>query len=241
MIRPTRWSMRAAVPVAACMALAATDHCSAQVVQLPTFSSFSVGTTVSVPDRGSAYLGGVSRSADGRSTFGVPGLPMRPFRNSAIGSTRSASHASVNVWIHDFEAMDRYLLGQPSSGGDGVAVSGDRAGFRSTMPATRPEVERRQWASRPALPAESPAAESPIGSVAEERRRRAAQQSARAAEALRFFERGEAAESDGKAAVAKIYYQMAARRADGELRERLAARIEAITARERGEGLAASP
>jgi len=47
-------------------------------------------------------------------------------------------------------------------------------------------------------------------------------------EAAKFFERGQRAEAAGKSGVAKIYYQMAARRATGDLREQVAAKLEAI-------------
>lgn len=84
-------------------------------VQLPTFSFFSVGTTVSVPDRGSAYLGGIKRAATGRNEFGVPMLPFRPFKNTGIGREVSASSVHVTATIHDFEAMDEFLLSQPTA------------------------------------------------------------------------------------------------------------------------------
>ena len=60
-------------------------------MQLPTVSAFTVNTTVSVPDRGSALLGGISRASSGRNEFGVPLAPFRPFRNSAIGHEVGAS------------------------------------------------------------------------------------------------------------------------------------------------------
>ena len=86
-----------------------------QVVQQPNFGVFSIGSTVLVPDRGGAYLGGITRGADGSVERGVPilgNIPFagRPFRNRAIGSTRSTSSVSVHVTIIDFEAMDRALL-----------------------------------------------------------------------------------------------------------------------------------
>jgi len=190
-------------------------------VQLPTFSQFSIGTTVSVPDWGGAYLGGIKRSADSRSTFGVPLLPIRPFRNTAISSERSASSMHVNVWIHDFEAMDRYLLDQPSrGGGSGVVTTAPIGGGASRI------AGPVDWASVPEAPAGG--AESPLGSVAEERQRRARKQAQAASEAERFFERGEAAEAEGKSSVAKIYYRMAARRATGPLKAQLTAKLEAI-------------
>jgi hypothetical protein len=84
-------------------------------VQLPTFQVFSVATTVVVPDRGTAYLGGVNRAAYGSTTSGVPGLSRIPgvgrlFTNRGIGSEVSSSGAHVAATIMDFEEMDRAVL-----------------------------------------------------------------------------------------------------------------------------------
>ena len=64
-----------------------------QVVQLPTFDSFSVNTTVSVPDRGSVYLGGVDRARYESSWSGVPGMSRLPGAGPLLGNR--ASSASV--------------------------------------------------------------------------------------------------------------------------------------------------
>jgi hypothetical protein len=47
-------------------------------------------------------------------------------------------------------------------------------------------------------------------------------------EARRYFERGVTAEQSGKLSVARIYWKMALRRADGPLRERIQARLAAL-------------
>ncbi len=75
-------------------------------VQQPVFGVNSVGTTVSVPDRGTAHLGSISSARSGSKTFGP--LPS----GTNYGFDRQHTGMSVNVYIHDFEAMDRYLLGQ---------------------------------------------------------------------------------------------------------------------------------
>ncbi|HIQ22870.1 MAG TPA: general secretion pathway protein GspD, partial [Planctomycetes bacterium] len=59
-------------------------------VQLPTVSSISVQTTVSVPDGGTVLLGGIKRLSEGRNEFGVPMLNKIPyinrlFKNVGIG------------------------------------------------------------------------------------------------------------------------------------------------------------
>ena len=71
----------------------------------------------------------------------------------------------------------------------------------------------------------------PVSDVAAEQANRAARQAARADEADSFFARGQQAEADGKPNVAKIYYQMAARRATGDLKQQVQARLDAVSGR----------
>ena len=203
-----------------------TSQWPGTTVQLPTFSFFSVGTTVSVPDRGSAYLGGIKRAATGRNEFGVPMLPFRPFKNSAIGREVSASSVHVTATIHDFEAMDEFLLSQPTAicrslqsrpAGGGLAALG-----RASPP--------RKPAIGPSWKPSSVAGSGRVstGSLAEARARRFRLQETRAKEAVELFERGRKAEAAGRDGVAGIYYQMAVRRATGEFKEQLLARLETL-------------
>lgn len=76
-----------------------------QVVQQPVVRQFRVGTAVSVPDGGRAFLGGFSRGASGTNRYGGP---LRSGTNT--GREFSNSSQSVSVYIHDFEAMDAALL-----------------------------------------------------------------------------------------------------------------------------------
>lgn len=93
-----------------CVLFTAHAVCGQQIaVQQPVIQNFSVGTTVSVPDRGSAHLGSVGSAFSGRTTTG-------PFRSgSSYGLERQSSSASVQVSIHDFEAMDAELLAAPTN------------------------------------------------------------------------------------------------------------------------------
>ena len=75
-------------------------------VQQPVFRNFSVNTTVSVPDRGSSHIGSISRAISGHKNVGF----YRP--GSAFGSIREHAGARSHVYIHDFAAMDEYLLNQ---------------------------------------------------------------------------------------------------------------------------------
>src|SRR5205809_649491 len=72
----------------------------ASTLQLPNFSFSTVNTTVSVPDGGTALLGGVSRAATGQTSRGVPIAGKIPgvgrlFENRGIGQTRSVGQMSV--------------------------------------------------------------------------------------------------------------------------------------------------
>ncbi|HBO43469.1 MAG TPA: general secretion pathway protein GspD [Planctomycetaceae bacterium] len=67
-----------------------TTETQGTTVQLPTYSSISVSTTVSVPDGGTVLLGGIKRLSEGRSEYGTPILNKIPyinrlFKNVGIG------------------------------------------------------------------------------------------------------------------------------------------------------------
>lgn len=104
----------------------------AQVVQLPTFDSFTVNTSVLVPDRGGIVVGGSSSSAWGSRMNGVPGASRLPgagrlFGNRAIGGTTASSTVSVHAQIHDFAAMDEALLAQDRGRSTSLATRGSTA------------------------------------------------------------------------------------------------------------------
>jgi hypothetical protein len=187
------------------------------VVQLPTSSSFGVGTTVSVPDGGSAYLGGISRAASGSNEFGTPLLPFSPFKNRSSGSQVSTSKASVSVYIHDFAALEEQLLSQPS------------ASARLTP--------RTTYGQQP-LVARNGSAATPAGSVAESRQERLRQQRAPEEDARDLCARAEQANAEGKPGLAVIYYRMASRRATGEFKQQIAARMDALQTPQRATKLA---
>ena len=72
----------ALVVVGSIAAIGFGETAQAQVVQLPSYNFTTVGTTVSVPDGGAAYLGGIYRLSEGSTTRGAP---LIPFKNRAIG------------------------------------------------------------------------------------------------------------------------------------------------------------
>jgi len=200
--------------------LAMPSLVSAQAVQLPTFRFSTVQTTVSVPDRGAMHLGGVGRSAAASNSRGVPLLGKVPGlsrvgRSRGISRTTGASSTSVHATIIDHAELDRKVLAEAArrrGAGSGLMVDRSaerRADFLSRhVGRTTPEL---------ATPGgRSVAEKSP--SVEEIRRRNKAARSARDEEAVTFFEKGRAALANGRRGAARVYFNMAARRANGELK-----------------------
>ena len=99
-----------------------------QGVQLPVVSATSVNTTVSVPDRGSAMLGGVSSAQSARSQYG----PLRT--GSSRGLSRQATSISTNVYIHDLQAMDEALLNSVSTESSTRSVPASKRAANSDVP-----------------------------------------------------------------------------------------------------------
>jgi type II secretory pathway component GspD/PulD (secretin) len=72
----------------------------------PIVTSINVQTTVTVPDRGTALLGGYSQSSMGRTEYGAPGLGGVPytgrgFRNVGYGHRTVSGRVTASVRIID--------------------------------------------------------------------------------------------------------------------------------------------
>ncbi len=85
-------------------------------VQQPVTSSFSVQTTVNVPDGGTALLGGIKRLSEGRNEGGVPILSKIPylkrlFSNSAIGRETTSMLMTVTPRIIIQEEEEEFATG----------------------------------------------------------------------------------------------------------------------------------
>ncbi len=131
--------------------LMTTSAAHAQVVQLPTFQSFSTDSSVLVPDQGTASLGGVTRSITGSNQFGPPFLPS----NRSFGSQTGAAGMSVSAKIHDFEAMDAALLGGATEvAGHGGVATASQAGVPGPL-ASVAELAARKAATQAAEQAEA--------------------------------------------------------------------------------------
>ncbi len=200
--------------IAGCVVAASSCNAAAQAVQLPTFHSFGASTTVSVPDRGGVLLGGVSRAASGSVSRG-PGLgPLG--RSRALGSSVGASQVSVSATIIDLAAMDEAVLAEAR-----------RIRNAESSSATGPAIEPPRAAAAASRHVAIPDA-SPVASVDALQQRHAQQAVQQRQEVLTLLEKARQAEANGKAGVAKVYYHMAARRADDVLRPQIEARLQAL-------------
>lgn len=228
------------VYISALAMLLLAGHVRAQggnAVQLPSFHTFSVATTVNVPDRGSAFMGGITRSSSGRNELGVPGLggiPMlgRGFRNVGIGRDQSAAGMSTSVYIIDHGEMDRALLaeaarrrgaafdvlGRPVNAAPRSLLASDGSIRRHHGPgyvARSPSSAQQSVASRRQEPLVLH--RGPLASVTSDTERAAI-----------YLSKGRKAEAASKPAVAKLYYKMASRRGSDAVRQSALARLDAI-------------
>lgn len=95
-------------------------------VQQPVFGVQGAATTVVVPDRGRALIGGVNRGAASRARYGF--APP----NRTLGTELGGSSQSVSVTVHDFAEMDARALAQPT---------------RTANPSREPRLSpRAEWA-----------------------------------------------------------------------------------------------
>ena len=185
-------------------------------VQLPTFSVFSVDTSVLVPDGGSASLGGISRAADGSISRGFGPGPL--FSNRGLAGTRGASGVSVHATIIDHEALDKAVLAEAAARRGDVA---EDAKVKKGMALGEKASARAGGGSTELL------------SVAELRRRNSAQDDAQLREAAELWEKAAAYEADQKPAVARQYYLRAARLNVAQYKQRALARAAALAVKNR--------
>lgn len=209
---------------AAC--ILAADSAFAQTVQLPTIQTFSVDTSVLVPDGGRASLGGITRARSGSTTRGVPGISNVPFanrltQNRGLGLERSTSNAYVTATIIDHAELDRQVRAQatrPAPRTEHQVSVQRRADFLAQHLA-RPAAEQRPHdalANQPSISAE----------LKRIRQKNELAQSNRRAQTMRYINKGKAAERVGKLSLARTYYKMAAKDASENVRRQLIARIQ---------------
>jgi len=200
----------------------------ATTVQLPTYNFFTVSTSVSVPDRGATYLGGVNRAASGRNEFGAPFLP----KNRSIGSTVSASGMQVSATIIDLTELDQQVLASGTTDLAGPAIAAHRnsglagpgvAGPGLVLPPAADPKQLREL--QQAQHSSAGQAASSLSAIRGQQALAAAEQQKEAGD---LFQKGQAAEVAGKKSVALVYYRMALRRSSGDFHEIIQAHIQSL-------------
>ena len=157
-------------------------------VQQPVFGVNSVATTVSVPDRGTAYLGGVSSAASSRKSYGP--IPSGINYGSSLQNTGMSAH----VYIHDFEAMDRYLLGQaPTAPPASSQLSGNARHAWNQLQAQHGSAAPQSLPNPQTL-----------------------------SKAEKYWRLGQHAEQEGKFSVARLHYRIAGKYGSAAAKTRLA-------------------
>jgi len=226
--------------VAAAFATVALAQQGNTTVQLPTFNLATTGTTVSVPDGGTATLGGIMRASEGSVTRGVPILSKIPyanrlFKNRGIGRDVSSSNMSVVPRIIILEEEEFFQTGVSpetlSASGAGGAGRGFGGAADPAVASKAAFIARNIARNNAEAPSVQPDRRLP--SVDEILRQNGLVKSQRTAEAAEFYAKGRRAEAEGKQGVARVYYQMAFRRADRELQGQIAARLGALASDEK--------
>lgn len=180
---------------------------SAQVVQLPSLNTFSVQTSVLVPDSGNAYLGGTNRSSHWMASRGPGWGPLGRNRGRAGGA--SSSGMSITATIIDNAELDALVLEEARA-----------------IRAEKGIVLADETHSRIAVPRDSPAT-----SVAAIKRELAAADATQEAEAEQDLKRAIAYERAGEGALARNYYRVAARKSTGVTKQQAIDRLTAIASK----------
>jgi hypothetical protein len=203
--------------------LASAESILAQTVQLPTFNFFGVSTTVSVPDHGTAVMGGNTTSFSGSNSRGLPllGPTTGPlFNNRGIANGGTASRFSVTAQIHDMDTMDRALLG---------GMSADE--FRQQVRNNTPPARVAGAAAVPQLPGDPNLG--PIRGIGHfpgftcvlrdcpPTPEEIAARDKRQQQAEEQLSMGQAMAARGKVSLAQSYYRMALNNANGDLRNKV--------------------
>lgn len=203
-------------------------------LQLPTFAFTSATTTVSVPDQGEVFLGGIKRSALQSSSRGVPVLgklpgPGRLFRNRGISREQGALNMSVRAQIIDLNELDEQILAEAQRRTAQRGPSGlERIAEERRGEHDRADFLTRNIARNPvAKPSDATPTPPPAPAIDVAARLKQAERE-RAAEAQKYYDDARDAAARGKLSVARIYLEMAARRCEGEQKQHVLAQLQLV-------------
>lgn len=188
------------------IALLTTAAAHAQIVQLPSLRSFSVRTSVLVPDSGGAYLGGVNRSSHWMASRGPGWGPLGRTRGRAGGM--SSSGVMVTATIIDNHELDELVLEEARA-------------IRAARGIELPDHSKPRIAVS--------VGSTPM-SLAAIRRELAAEDAAVEREAQADFQRAQACDRAGEGALARNYYRVAAQKSKSDVKRKALERLARLAA-----------
>ncbi len=217
---------RAALCALTMILLAGVDlfshQASAQVILLPTYRTFSIGTSVMVPDRGMAHLGGISTARESSVSRGIPGFGQLPmagplFASRAIGRELGHSGAHVTATIIDHRELDQQVL---SAARPGPGLSAEDAAI------ARKAAFLNQHLAHQTSPQPSSTVQAlPAEHLSQIRLRQQQADRQQELEGLELMIQAQQMELQGKPGIARIYYQQAARRLTGARQQQVIKRL----------------
>ncbi|PHS10442.1 MAG: hypothetical protein COA78_11290 [Blastopirellula sp.] len=193
------------------VALLNTKTTEAQTVQLPEFHQFGVRTSVLVPVRGSTYLGGVGRN--GEYSNGRRGLPFFP-GNRSISKSTSRSGMRSSAYLHDFDTMDKALLGADF--------------YRQTQKPSNLKLDTLNISSHRNHPSSVQKTSVDNLSLSAIKELQTAKNAAANQQANKFVAHADKALADGKTNLAKHFLRAAIDEAQGQYKQILTARIQSL-------------
>lgn len=146
----------------------------------------------------------------------------------ALRRAKTASGGDARSALAEAQAENAGLPAKPAAAKsqqkqDDLILGGSGASESLNQPASRAAGLHASSAARAAA------------SVAEARRLYAAEKASQDGEALKYMELARSAEEAGKPGTAKLYYQMAARRASNELKTQIQARLDDLNGKSAGD------
>jgi hypothetical protein len=187
----------------------ASQAARAQVVQLPSMHTFSMSTSVLVPDSGRAYLRGANRSSHWMKSRGPGWSPLG--RNVGRGGGVAASGGTITATIIDHSELDALVLDEARA----IRAEKGRAEKGIALP------------REPIASTKPPRDSSPL-SVAAIKSKLAADDAALEDEAAGDFRKALAYERAGEGALARNYYRVAARKSTGVIKQKSLDRLAAM-------------
>jgi hypothetical protein len=184
-----------------------TTSALGQVVQLPSMHTFSISTSVLVPDSGRAYLGGINRSSHWMKSRGPGWGPLG--RNVGRAGGMVATGGTITATIIDHSELDALVLEEAR------AIRAEKGIELPREPVDRVKAPR----------------DSAALSVSAIKRELAAKDAETEEEAQRDFEKALAYDRAGEGALARNYYRVAARKSKGEVKEKSLQRLAALASK----------